>query len=112
MVYSTQQHPFNSISTTKHSSPKHTNSLHFLHQNPHQFSSSLDSFYFKQIMACALQATLAANSCAFSTRRFSLKQQKISKRNSCMFIVRASSDDSDCNDEECAPEKEVSSCAL
>ncbi|CAL5201388.1 unnamed protein product [Lathyrus oleraceus] len=58
-------------------------------------------------MACSLQATISANTCAFSTRRFSLKQQKICKRSSCMFIVRASSDESDCNQEECAPEKEV-----
>ncbi|KAL5078283.1 hypothetical protein RYX36_017267 [Vicia faba] len=58
-------------------------------------------------MACSLQATISANTCAFSTRRFSLKQQKICKRSSCMFTVRASSDDSDCNQEECAPEKEV-----
>ncbi|KAK7271512.1 hypothetical protein RJT34_27475 [Clitoria ternatea] len=58
-------------------------------------------------MACALQATLAANMCAFSSRRFSLKYQKTSKRRSCLFTVRASSDDSDCNEEECAPDKEV-----
>lgn len=61
-------------------------------------------------MACTLQATIAANTCTFSTRRFSMKHKKIiSKRSSCMFIVRASSDESDCNDEECAPDKEVSS---
>jgi hypothetical protein len=60
-------------------------------------------------MACSLQATIAAaNTCGFSTRKFSMKQQKISKRSSCMFIVRASSDESDCNEEECAPDKEVS----
>ncbi|KAK7322575.1 hypothetical protein VNO77_25961 [Canavalia gladiata] len=58
-------------------------------------------------MACALQATLAANTYAFSARRFSLKHQKNSKRRSFLFTVRASSDDSDCNEEECAPEKEV-----
>ncbi|KAJ1432604.1 hypothetical protein SESBI_06570 [Sesbania bispinosa] len=58
-------------------------------------------------MACALQATLAANTCAFSSRRFSVKHQKISKRSSYLFTVRASSDDSDCNEEECAPDKEV-----
>ncbi|XP_045821023.1 protein MAINTENANCE OF PSII UNDER HIGH LIGHT 1 [Trifolium pratense] len=58
-------------------------------------------------MACSLQATISANTCGFSTRKFSMKHQKISKRSSCMFIVRASSDDSDCNEEECAPDKEV-----
>lgn len=58
-------------------------------------------------MACALQATLAANTCAFSSRRFSLKHQKTSKRRFCLFTVRAASDDPDCNEEECAPDKEV-----
>ncbi|WJX36620.1 hypothetical protein P8452_24479 [Trifolium repens] len=59
-------------------------------------------------MACSLQATIAAaNTCGFSTRKFSMNHQKISKRSSCMFIVRASSDESDCNEEECAPDKEV-----
>ncbi|RDX61205.1 hypothetical protein CR513_60583 [Mucuna pruriens] len=58
-------------------------------------------------MACALQATLAANTYAFSSRRFSLKHQKASKRRFSLFTVRADSDDSDCNDEECAPDKEV-----
>ncbi|BAT92772.1 protein MAINTENANCE OF PSII UNDER HIGH LIGHT 1 [Vigna umbellata] len=58
-------------------------------------------------MACAFHATLAANSCAFSSRRFSLKHPKTSKRRFDLFTVRADSDDSDCNDEECAPEKEV-----
>ena len=58
-------------------------------------------------MACALQATLAANTYAFSSRRFSLKHQKNSKRRFSLFTVRADSDDSDCNEEECAPDKEV-----
>nr|XP_007148837.1 hypothetical protein PHAVU_005G018300g [Phaseolus vulgaris]ESW20831.1 hypothetical protein PHAVU_005G018300g [Phaseolus vulgaris] len=59
-------------------------------------------------MACAFHATLAANSCAFSSRRFSLKHPKTSKRRFALFTVRADSDDSDCNEEECAPDKEVS----
>ncbi|KAL9321704.1 hypothetical protein ACSQ67_009757 [Phaseolus vulgaris] len=58
-------------------------------------------------MACAFHATLAANSCAFSSRRFSLKHPKTSKRRFGLFTVRADSDDSDCNEEECAPDKEV-----
>ncbi|ESW20829.2 hypothetical protein PHAVU_005G018300 [Phaseolus vulgaris] len=58
-------------------------------------------------MACAFHATLAANSCAFSSRRFSLKHPKTSKRRFALFTVRADSDDSDCNEEECAPDKEV-----
>ncbi|CAJ1958787.1 unnamed protein product [Sphenostylis stenocarpa] len=58
-------------------------------------------------MACAFHATLAANSCAFSSRRFSLKYPKTSKRRFSLFTVRADSDDSDCNEEECAPDKEV-----
>ncbi|KAI4323591.1 hypothetical protein L6164_023184 [Bauhinia variegata] len=59
------------------------------------------------MMACALQATVAANTCAFSSRRFFVEHQRASRRNSFFFTVRASSDDSDCNDEECAPDKEV-----
>ncbi|XP_028756884.1 protein MAINTENANCE OF PSII UNDER HIGH LIGHT 1 [Neltuma alba] len=58
-------------------------------------------------MACALQATLAANSCAFSSRRFFMKHQRANKRSNGLFTVRASSEDDDCNEEECAPEKEV-----
>ncbi|RYQ94953.1 hypothetical protein Ahy_B08g089926 [Arachis hypogaea] len=62
-------------------------------------------------MASALQANVAANTCTFSAARsfFSLKNQRAyHRRSSCLFIVRASSsDDSDCNDEECAPDKEV-----
>ncbi|XP_061367126.1 protein MAINTENANCE OF PSII UNDER HIGH LIGHT 1 [Gastrolobium bilobum] len=58
-------------------------------------------------MACALQATLAANTYAFSPRRLSMKHQKTSKGGSYIFTVKASSDDSDCNEEECAPDKEV-----
>ncbi|KAK7334581.1 hypothetical protein VNO80_26341 [Phaseolus coccineus] len=58
-------------------------------------------------MACAFHATLAANSCAFSSRRFSLKHPKTTKRRFGLFTVRADSDDSDCNEEECAPDKEV-----
>jgi len=60
-------------------------------------------------MACALQATLAANAYVFSSRRFSLKLQKNSKRRFSLFTVRVDSDESDCNEEECAPDKEVSS---
>ncbi|KAF7836249.1 protein MAINTENANCE OF PSII UNDER HIGH LIGHT 1-like [Senna tora] len=58
-------------------------------------------------MACALQATLAANTCAISTRKFFVKHRRSSRRSSCSFTVRASSEDDDCNDEECAPDKEV-----
>ncbi|XP_027340439.1 protein MAINTENANCE OF PSII UNDER HIGH LIGHT 1 isoform X2 [Abrus precatorius] len=58
-------------------------------------------------MACALQATLAANTYGFSARRFSLKHHMTNKGRSCLFTVRASPDDSDCNEEECAPDKEV-----
>ncbi|XP_057458394.1 protein MAINTENANCE OF PSII UNDER HIGH LIGHT 1 [Lotus japonicus] len=58
-------------------------------------------------MSCALQATLASNTCAFSSRRLSLNNQKFSKRSSYLLTVRANSDDADCNDEECAPDKEV-----
>ncbi|KAK7401386.1 hypothetical protein VNO78_12816 [Psophocarpus tetragonolobus] len=58
-------------------------------------------------MACAFQATIAANTYVFSSRSFSLKHQNTSKRRFCLLTVRADSGDPDCNEEECAPEKEV-----
>ncbi|KOM54880.1 hypothetical protein LR48_Vigan10g077200 [Vigna angularis] len=44
-------------------------------------------------MACAFHATLAANSCALSSKRFSLKHPKINKIRFDLFSVR---DDSVC----------------
>ena len=61
-------------------------------------------------MACALQAVVAAaNTCTFPTQRFfNTKYHSVSKRSSSLsFTVRASTEDPDCNDEECAPDKEV-----
>ncbi|MED6205805.1 3'-5' DNA helicase [Stylosanthes scabra] len=62
-------------------------------------------------MACALQANVGANTCTFSaaTSLFSFKNRRANhRRSSFFFTVRASSsDDADCNDEECAPDKEV-----
>ena len=61
-------------------------------------------------MACALQAVVAAaNTCTFPTQRFfNSKYHSVSKRSSSLsFTVRASTEDPDCNDEECAPDKEV-----
>nr|POE82488.1 hypothetical protein CFP56_74215 [Quercus suber] len=62
-------------------------------------------------MACALQAVIAAaNTCTFPTQRFfHSKYHSVSKRSSSLFFtVRASTEeDPDCNDEECAPDKEV-----
>ncbi|XP_030966681.1 protein MAINTENANCE OF PSII UNDER HIGH LIGHT 1 [Quercus lobata] len=62
-------------------------------------------------MACALQAVVAAaNTCTFPTQRFfNTKYHSVSKRSSSLFFrVRASTEeDPDCNDEECAPDKEV-----
>ncbi|NP_001234524.1 PSII-associated proline-rich protein [Solanum lycopersicum] len=63
-------------------------------------------------MACA---ALSANSCTIassSTGRLSFstyqKDSKLRQRHSLVrFRVRASTDDSDCNAEECAPDKEV-----
>lgn len=61
-------------------------------------------------MACALQAVIAAaNTCTFPTQRFfNSKYHSVSKRSSSLFFtVRASTEEPDCNDEECAPDKEV-----
>ncbi|KAK9214664.1 hypothetical protein WN944_006662 [Citrus x changshan-huyou] len=64
-------------------------------------------------MACASQAMISANSYIFTSPKLLFnrkhKNQLYSrKRNVNLFAVRASSDDpDDCNDEECAPDKEV-----
>lgn len=67
----------------------------------------------KEIMACA---ALSANSCTIastSSGRLSFctyqKDSKLRQKQSLIrFRIRAAStDDSDCNDEECAPDKEV-----
>ncbi|XWS08241.1 hypothetical protein CRYUN_Cryun41cG0062900 [Craigia yunnanensis] len=60
-------------------------------------------------MACASQAMISANSYAFTSPKLLKKCYKLNKtRQFSFFTVRASSDDSeDCNEEECAPDKEV-----
>ncbi|EOY19608.1 PREDICTED: uncharacterized protein LOC18587074 [Theobroma cacao] len=58
-------------------------------------------------MACASQAMISANSCAFTSPKLFKKCYELNNKTS-FFTVRASSDDSDdCNEEECAPDKEV-----
>lgn len=61
------------------------------------------------MMACASQALIAANSCAFPSQRAIRKSQKLFNQNASnlVFMVRASSEDTDCNVDECAPDKEV-----
>ncbi|RQO84355.1 hypothetical protein POPTR_001G032200v4 [Populus trichocarpa] len=49
---------------------------------------------------------LSANTCTLTSKRLFKKYTYGSKRNLKLFTIRASSDDSDCNTEECAPEKE------
>uniref|UniRef100_A0A6M2F9L9 Uncharacterized protein n=1 Tax=Populus davidiana TaxID=266767 RepID=A0A6M2F9L9_9ROSI len=58
-------------------------------------------------MTCASQAMLSANTCTLTSKRLFKKYTYGSRRNLKLFTIRASSDDSDCNTEECAPEKEV-----
>ncbi|XP_022138876.1 uncharacterized protein LOC111009949 [Momordica charantia] len=61
------------------------------------------------MMACASQALIAPNACSFSSQRAIKKSQRFFYQ-SCsnfVFTVRASSEDSDCNVDECAPDKEV-----
>ncbi|KAI3416625.1 uncharacterized protein J3R85_015247 [Psidium guajava] len=64
-------------------------------------------------MGCASQALMntliSANGCAFnpSPRFFSRRHQPLKKQEPKPFAVRASTDDADCNVEECAPDKEV-----
>ncbi|GAV70214.1 hypothetical protein CFOL_v3_13712 [Cephalotus follicularis] len=57
-------------------------------------------------MACASQAMISAKTCIItSPKTFSNKYNNQRYYNT--FTIQASSDDSDCNTEECAPEKEV-----
>ncbi|KAJ6702971.1 PROTEIN MAINTENANCE OF PSII UNDER HIGH LIGHT 1 [Salix viminalis] len=58
-------------------------------------------------MACASQAMISANTCTLTSPRLFKKYTNGNKRNLKLFTVRASSDDTECNTEECAPEKEV-----
>ncbi|XP_011020459.1 PREDICTED: uncharacterized protein LOC105122839 [Populus euphratica] len=58
-------------------------------------------------MACASQAMISANTCALTSPRLFNKYTNGNKRNPKLFTIKASSDDSECNTEECAPEKEV-----
>ncbi|KAL5799488.1 hypothetical protein ACOSQ3_032565 [Xanthoceras sorbifolium] len=62
-------------------------------------------------MACASQAMISANTYTFSSSKsfFSTNHQnKKASKHRNLFTVRATSDESaDCNDEECAPDKEV-----
>ncbi|XP_031251704.1 protein MAINTENANCE OF PSII UNDER HIGH LIGHT 1 [Pistacia vera] len=58
-------------------------------------------------MTSALQAILSANTFPSSNLFFSPKHKHKPVKNFNQFAVRASSDDSDCNEEECAPDKEV-----
>lgn len=60
----------------------------------------------ERIMACAL----SGNSCTVTSRRlvFNKYRNEPKKRQSLhLFKVRSSTEDSDCNTEECAPDKEV-----
>ncbi|EEF36802.1 protein MAINTENANCE OF PSII UNDER HIGH LIGHT 1 [Ricinus communis] len=58
-------------------------------------------------MACASRAMITANTCTFTSPRFFKKYQTFNRRSLKLFTIRAETDDADCNDEECAPDKEV-----
>ncbi|KAG1370025.1 protein MAINTENANCE OF PSII UNDER HIGH LIGHT 1 [Cocos nucifera] len=60
-------------------------------------------------MACSSQSLISANTCVFPSKRILRKPQRIVKWNTRLFTVNAStgSEESDCNAEECAPDKEV-----
>ncbi|XP_077236351.1 proline-rich family protein [Tasmannia lanceolata] len=59
-------------------------------------------------MACTSQSMISASSCAFPSYKVPRKLLK-TKGNNNLFSIRASSssEESDCNKEECAPDKEV-----
>nr|TKS09166.1 putative RING-H2 finger protein ATL69 [Populus alba] len=55
---------------------------------------------------------LSANTRTLTSKRLFKKYTNGSKRNLKLLIIRASSDESDCNTEECAPEKEAGMVSL
>ncbi|KAF2323717.1 hypothetical protein GH714_036707 [Hevea brasiliensis] len=57
-------------------------------------------------MACVSQAMISANTCTFTSPRLFKKCLSLNRQNFKIFTIRASSDDPDCNDEDCAPDKE------
>ncbi|XP_059652046.1 protein MAINTENANCE OF PSII UNDER HIGH LIGHT 1 [Cornus florida] len=57
-------------------------------------------------MTCASQAMISANTCNLFFKQYH-KDSKKKQQHLNLFTVRASSDESDCNVEECAPDKEV-----
>ncbi|KAI0494346.1 hypothetical protein KFK09_024480 [Dendrobium nobile] len=60
-------------------------------------------------MACASQSLISASSCAFSSQRILSKPGWPKRKTASLFSVNASSstEESDCNVDECAPDKEV-----
>ncbi|XP_073004676.1 protein MAINTENANCE OF PSII UNDER HIGH LIGHT 1 [Typha latifolia] len=60
-------------------------------------------------MACTTQSMISANSCVFPSQRIPRKLLQRARGNSRLLTVSASSgaEESDCNVEECAPDKEV-----
>ncbi|XP_008786499.1 protein MAINTENANCE OF PSII UNDER HIGH LIGHT 1 [Phoenix dactylifera] len=60
-------------------------------------------------MACTSQSIISASTCVFPSKRILRDSPRIVKWNTRLFTVNAStgSDESDCNVEECAPDKEV-----
>ncbi|XP_010930588.1 protein MAINTENANCE OF PSII UNDER HIGH LIGHT 1 [Elaeis guineensis] len=58
-------------------------------------------------MACSSQSLISANTCVFPSKRILRKPQRIVQWNTRLFTVNASTEESDCNAEECAPDKEV-----
>ncbi|KAJ4790380.1 Proline-rich family protein [Rhynchospora pubera] len=64
-------------------------------------------------MACTTQSLISLNSCAFPSKRIPKWPQKM-KGYSKNFVVYASSSsaEDDCNEEACAPEKEVGSLSM
>uniref|UniRef100_A0A5B7BPB8 Proline-rich family protein n=1 Tax=Davidia involucrata TaxID=16924 RepID=A0A5B7BPB8_DAVIN len=61
-------------------------------------------------MACASQAMISANSYTLFFNKYQKEAKK--KQSLNLFRIRASSEDPDCNVEECAPEKEVGTVSM
>ncbi|KAL5993145.1 hypothetical protein ACLOJK_014067 [Asimina triloba] len=75
------------------------------YEEDHRRSSN----YSSSMMAAASHAMISANTCALSGpgHRFLKTYRRARPWTASPFSVRASSDETDCNTEECAPEKEV-----
>lgn len=107
-IATTQHRPSNfNLKTRNHEKDPLFLSLSLTLWNLKEFITATDTLLYL-VVVCASQAMICANTattCSIPSPRFFRKLAKQSSKNSCR--IRVSSEESDCNVEECAPDKEV-----